>query len=62
MRTMHEIVDRFGYPQKAAASGGGQSDVCWRYWVTGENPEASPSLTFNFLGGRVMWTTAHSPR
>ncbi|MCP4967247.1 MAG: hypothetical protein GY926_18700 [bacterium] len=39
MRTMHEMVERFGYPNETGAASGGASDVYWRYEVPPPEPD-----------------------
>ena len=60
MRTMQEIVQRFGYPGIAAASGGGNSDVYWEYALPSKDPDNNPNhLTVYFKGGLVVWIESH---
>lgn len=56
MRTMQEIVERFGYPSEAAACGGDNCDVFWKYEVPSTDPENSNRFSVVFQGGLVVWT------
>ena len=58
MRTMHEIVERFGYPGETAACGNDSCEVYWRYEIPSADPENPNFLCLYFTGGLVMFTEA----
>jgi len=55
MRTMHEIVERFGYPTKAGACAD-NCEVYWRYELPSANPESPNYFCVYFTGSLVTWT------
>ena len=52
MRTMHEIVERFGYPSETETSGN-QCEVYWKYELPSTDPENPNYFALYFAGGLV---------
>ena len=55
MRTMYEIVERFGYPTETGP-GGSNSEMYWQYDLPSSNPENPNYFSLYFTGGLVTYT------
>ena len=56
MRTMQEMVERFGFPEETGACNGGGCEFYWKYELPSADPEDPHYFAVYFTDGRVAWT------
>lgn len=55
LRTMTEIVERFGYPSHSNACSGSNCDLYWRYDLPSANRDNRNYFSLYFVGNLVAW-------